>query len=384
MRRLLLLLLLSACAKPAAPKVFVDGDVERDFDSKELATFPHPDVSFGDRVRLLAVDAPKQTTTSAKTPLVFYWLVERDLAGRTPKVFVHVRVDGAEHNQAQADHELPRAKYVVPGDVIVDHVDVVVPASVDGAVNVFAGLYEGKQRWSTKPAAQDDAVAVARVDVTGAQAVEAVVTAAKGAIVVDGVLDEADWGGAAPMPLQDFLGRSEQKLLSTTAKLLWTKEFLYLAFVADDPDVFSPYTKRDDPLYESEAYEIFVDADGDGAAEDGEYVELQSNAFDVHFDSAFAGGRRKNMEVAYDVPFETKTVVAGRVVTQEWKIPVAALRGIPIDEPKVGAEWRLNLFRLERRRRGDKVVGSEASAWSPPLSNDFHNVARFGRVRFVP
>ncbi len=218
--------------------------------------------------------------------------------------------------------------------------------------------------------------------------VEAVATAdvprARGALVVDGRLDEADWQRAPLMTFRPHLGRGAPKQ-ATTARLLWTAEHLWLGIVAADDDVFSPYTARDQPLYESEAYEIFIDADGDGARRDGVYVELQSNAFDVHFDAAFAGGSRKNMQLGYDVPFVTKTVVdaAAGVVTQEWLIPVAALRDVPAGEPRVGADWQVNLFRLERRRRGDEVIGAEASAWSPPLANDFHRLDRFGVVRFV-
>ncbi|MDP2343173.1 MAG: carbohydrate-binding family 9-like protein [Deltaproteobacteria bacterium] len=201
---------------------------------------------------------------------------------------------------------------------------------------------------------------------------------AKGAIVVDGVLDEPDWQRAVPLRLRHYLDKGALSF-NTTAKLLWTADALYLAFDADDDDAFSPYSKRDDPLYESEAYEIFIDADGDADV----YVELQSNAFDVHFDAAFAGGARKHMEVAYDVDFATRSVVAAGRLVQEWRIPVAALRDVPAGEPRVGATWQANLFRLERRRQDGKVTETEASAWSPPLKNDFHNLQRFGTLVFV-
>ncbi len=370
----------AACTKAATPTTRVEGGKETGWDDKEIGTLPREVVVFEDRVRLLAVEKPEHARVGEQIPFTLYWLIERDLAGRAPRVFVHARVAGGEKNVAQADHDFPGVSDVVPGDVVVDRFDVFVPGGVDGSVDLFVGLYEGDHRWGTAPKQAGDGF-VFFGGVEGVARAEAFVDAVTGAIVVDGVLDEADWQTAPPLALKDFLAR-DVPLLSTTAKLLWSKDDLYLAFVADDPDVFSPYTKRDDPLYESEAYEIFVDADGDAADKDGEYVELQSNAYDVHFDSAFAGGRRQHMQVDYDVPFETKTVVTGRTLVQEWRIPVAALRGVPPGEPKAGAVWRVNLFRLERRRRGEKVVGSEASAWSPPLSNDFHNVARFGVLRF--
>jgi hypothetical protein len=170
--------------------------------------------------------------------------------------------------------------------------------------------------------------------------------------------------------------------------MLWSEGALHVAFLAEDPDVFTPYTKHDDPLYESEAVEIFIDADGDRDV----YVELQSAPNDVTFDAAFAGGRRKNMETSWDAGHEVKTVVDGtfgngadedRGFVSEWRVPVEKLRDVPPGEPKAGAQWRINLFRLERIRKGEKITKSEASAWSSPLSGDFHNLDRFGLIRFV-
>ena len=207
---------------------------------------------------------------------------------------------------------------------------------------------------------------------------EVAIHRATGPIVVDGVLDEPDWQRATPLRLRHTLD-NRPLAFNTTAKLVWTPEALYLAFDADDDDAFSAFSKRDDPLYDSEAYEIFIDADGDNDV----YVELQSDAFDLHFDTAFAGGARKNMQVAYDVDYATKTVVTPDRVVQEWRIPIAGLRDVPAGEPRVGARWKANLFRLERRRRDGKVVGAEASAWSPPLRNDFHTLPRFGTFVFV-
>lgn len=62
---------------------------------------------------------------------------------------------------------------------------------------------------------------------------------------------------------------------------------------------------------------------------------------------------------------------------------MAGLRDVPAGEPRVGARWRINLFRLERRRQGDVVTSTEASAWSPVTANDFHALDRFGSLVFV-
>lgn len=389
------------------PRVVVDGSGEVAFSAAAedaavgvaASADDAIDVEFDGRLRLRRMRLPRSARAGESVDVVFAWLVERDLAGRVPRVFVHARVDGAEINAAQADHDLPRAGELRPGDVVIDRFTLTLPAEVAGDVTVRAGVYEriddnkgakkDGPRWRAVAGANvtrdlnDDAVWLAHLSVAGAAPPAVVdVMHTSGPIVVDGVFDEGDWARAAPMPLVHYLGKADARLLPTTAKMLWSDDALYLAFTGTDPDPFSPYTKRDDPLYDSEAYEIFIDADGDGDSSDGEYVELQSNAFDLHFDSAFHGGRRKGMEVAFNHPFETKTVIQHGEVHQEWKIPVAGLRGIPVGEPRAGAVWKANLFRLERRRRGEKIVANEASAWSPPLSNDFHNLARLGTLRF--
>jgi hypothetical protein len=210
-----------------------------------------------------------------------------------------------------------------------------------------------------------------------------------GPIVVDGTADEKDWQGAPVFSFASYDGRSTVTR-ATTARMLWDDEALYVSFDVVDPDPFTLFKKRDDPIYDSEATEIFIDADGDM----DEYVELQSASDDLHFDAAFKGGARRNMNKAWDSPFQTKTKHNDKGYVSEWRIPIASLKDIPAGEPKVGAQWKINLFRLERVRssldplpegadvKDVKIAKHEASAWSPPLSGDFHTLERFGTITF--
>lgn len=353
------------------------------------------------RLRLVGADVPASATRGARLPLTLAFVVEGECAGTRPRVFVHAAAPAAEVNQASADHD-PLGGRVDPtewrrGDLLIDRFELVVPAAiaVDTLV-VRAGLYEvtapvtpqaksrGSERWRVRPASAHDGsdrVEIGRVHVEGAPPLEASVEVKKrrGPITLDGVLDEPDWQGAARLSFRPYDGRSSIER-RTTARLVWDEEHLWVAFEGDDPDVFTPYVKNDDPLYDSEAIEVFIDADGDRDV----YVELQAApANDLHFDAAFAGGRRKNMDRSWDAPYETKTVVTTSGFVSEWKIPVGALEDVPAGEPRAGASWQVNLFRLERVRSGSRVIRTEASAWSPPLSGDFHNLDRFGAVRFV-
>lgn len=381
------LLVVTGCRKPGQIEAVVDSTGRHPASPVDLGQ--KLDALVGGRVRVVGAKGSGDVKPGEKAHLTLFLLVERDCAGSDPSVFVHVAAPGAEVNQAQADHKpavpLDQAK---PGDLVVDTFDVAVPSTiaVDELV-VSAGLYEGKDRWPVSPSSASDGkdrVEIARLHVVGAPPylVAADVHKKSGPIVVDGKLDEPDWARAQVLgPFTAWDGKSpiERK---TTAKMLWDEDNLYLAFVGDDPDVFTPYSKRDDPLYESEAVEIFIDADGDKDV----YVELQAApANDVHFDAAFAGGRRQHMDRGYDVAYETKTVVDERGFTSEWRIPVKEIRDVPAGEPKLGASWKVNLFRLERVRDAGRtrVVKNEASAWSSPLSGDFHNLDRFGTITFV-
>jgi len=327
-----------------------------------------------------------------KIPVALFWRVDEAIDLASLKVFVHLIAPGGESPLAQADHALDTGGAVpAPGDVIEDTFHVVVPRDfpVDRAL-VRAGLYAGKKRFAVDEGAHDgqNRVEIAAISVPGAGPTWPVYVAPKAAaaVVVDGVLDDAVWARApvsAPFLRHDGRGRMRH---TTTMQMAWDDAALYVAFSATDTDVHTPYTKRDDPLYESEAVEVFIDADGDKDV----YVELQSAPNDVHFDAAFAGGRRKNFDTTYDVEFSTKTIVDGtlndpsdtdRGFVSEWRIPLAEIRDV-VEKPAPGVEWKVNLFRLDRARKGEKVVSTEASAWSSPFSGDFHNLDRMGTLRF--
>jgi hypothetical protein len=200
-------------------------------------------------------------------------------------------------------------------------------------------------------------------------------------ITIDGALLEADWQ-TAPMATLVPWKTGAPLSWGTTVKLLWDETFLYVGFDVDDDDPHSPYTRRDDPLYDGEALELFIDADGDRDV----YVELQSSSKDVHFDAAFSGGARQHMDTAWNIDVVTATMARTGGATpgysQEWQIPIAALKDIPAGEPHTGTRWQANIFRLERRRQGEMVTSTEASALSPPERGDFHALDRFGTLRF--
>jgi hypothetical protein len=355
------------------------------------------DATFDSALKLVGVRAPDRLKAGEPAAITLFVEVQKNVFEPDLKVFVHGQVPGAELNQLGADHK-PLGGAVAPaewnvGDVVEDAFTLTIPPNFPGEVlEVFGGFYAGKRRFQVSPKGAHDGkhrVLLARIKVEGSLSKKpsAQIFRRQGKVLIDGKLDEADWGQAQVLgPFISYDGRSRIKN-STVARIFWDVDHLYVGFECKDADIHTPYTKRDDPLYNSEAVEIFIDADGDK----DEYVELQAAPNGIRFDAAFKGGRRKNFETAYNVDYEVKNTLDGtfndpsdrdRGWISEWKIPIAQLRDVP-GPVAAGTQWQINLFRLDRIRRGNKVVGSEASAWSSPLSGDFHNLDRFGTVTFA-
>src|SRR5262249_49633066 len=81
--------------------------------------------------------------------------------------------------------------------------------------------------------------------------------------VIDGLLNDKVWAQAEPVELRgSFDGRPTT--VKTVARLLYDDAYLYVSFDCEDPDVWGTMMKRDDPIYNEEVVEIFIDADGDG------------------------------------------------------------------------------------------------------------------------
>ena len=389
---LLLATALASCTAEVAPTTLLTSSGPRPLSASEAASLSSSSASFDGRLKLVRVEVADRVVAGSTLHAETTWLVTGELAGR-PKPMLSAAVVPSTSAAASITATTVPLKASLTslewrrGDVFVVGVDIAVPAAAAaGPARVVVGVVEAGHAFAVDAAAVVGSFAVVAdvVVAAGAAVVDdglPVLEARKvtGEIVVDGALGEADWQRAAKVMLGPYKVGAPAPQWSTSARLLWAKDAVYLAFDVDDDDPFSPYSRRDDPLYDSEALEIFIDADGDRDV----YVELQTSPTNQHFDAAFAGGARKNMDRSYN--HDVVTAIAARAggYTQEWRIPIAGLRDVPAGEPRVGARWRINLFRLERRRSGDVVTSTEASAWSAVTANDFHALDRFGALRFV-
>lgn len=211
-----------------------------------------------------------------------------------------------------------------------------------------------------------------------------------GEIQINGKLDEEDWRGAEEVRLLNNSGDGEFLSPKTTAKMLWDEKYLYVAFVAEDSDIFATMTKRDDHLWTEEVVEVFV-------GREDIYVEIEVSPLNTLFDATIdLRGQKGRPTFDVDAAAKANFDIRHRVImrgppskrkdkddswTVELAIPHTALKGIQRIPPKSGDAWRINLYRIDKSIVDGRDT-TAAGAWSP-TKGWFHNPPRFGRVVFT-
>jgi hypothetical protein len=299
--------------------------------------------------------------------------------------FTHVLEAAGGRMILNADHEIqdgaaPLASWPV-GKVIEDVHTVPMPPV---PARVVLGFWRGDERLPVDDTRAHDGLNRMLGPQLGGAAPELpeyTVKRASKAPVIDGVLDDAVWKDATAVVLRgSFDGRTVSQ--RTEARLTYDDQALYVAFDAQDPDIWGTFRKRDEPIYEQEVVEVFLDANADGRT----YNELQVSPHNVNFDAYFPA-RRQGMDLAWDSGMKSAVKVRGTLDdasdrdegwTVELRVPYAGLAEVPNVPPRKGERWRFNLYRLEHP--GRKTV--EGQAFSPLFVGDFHALPRFGWLVF--
>ena len=208
-------------------------------------------------------------------------------------------------------------------------------------------------------------------------------------IQVDGRLDEADWQRAAPiafvMPWSDLENEEPQ---STTARLLWDDDNLYIIYECVDPYLHAEVTEHDGAVYQEDAVEIFA---APNAAVPGNYYGYEMNINGTLLDYiAFRGGKERTKAIHPSWQSEgvaIATTYDGTLndhsdIDQSWILEIA----IPLDNfrhldgqipPQDGDQWRVGLNRT-KGYRGQFGLWSDTGT---PQA-DFHRANRFGILTF--
>ena len=223
---------------------------------------------------------------------------------------------------------------------------------------------------------------------------------ADSAITVDGMLDDPAWR-AAPWTA-DFADMADPASAPgprTRVKMLWDDSYLYIGADIAEPHLWAQMTKHDSPLYQENAWEFFIDPDGDNHG----YYEFEINALNTTWDLLLPrpyrdGGRGvSGWEI---LGLKSAVHVDGTLnnpsdVDRGWSIelavPWSALEELAPHRgaPREGEQWRMNFTRVETALQHDatsykkiEAKPSQVSSWAPQYVMDIHRPETWGYVQF--
>ncbi|MEW6749573.1 MAG: carbohydrate-binding family 9-like protein [Candidatus Latescibacterota bacterium] len=197
-------------------------------------------------------------------------------------------------------------------------------------------------------------------------------------IVVDGRLDEFDWQLAEQINgFERILNDYDRIRHPTRARMLWDDQGFYFAFACQDADIWAIYDGEDEALWEEEVVEVFIDPDGDARR----YLELEVNPLNTVVDlliyqveSGFDSSRDWDIAGLQTAVQVVGTVSDSLAADQGWTVEIAIPWSAMADsvggggKPQPGDQWRLNLYRIERRGgRALKAAIDTLNAQARPL-----------------
>ncbi len=230
------------------------------------------------------------------------------------------------------------------------------------------------------------------------------------AIHIDGLLNETDWQAASNTNnFVDIEGaRQAVPPFKSNAKLLWDADNLYIGMTMEEPHLWATLKERDAIIFQDDAFEIFIDPDGDGH----QYCEIQVNVFNAVWDlllqKPFRIDKKSTANTKWDVK-GLKTAVSfngtlnqPKDIDENWTVEVA-IPWSPMKEisaasvpPKSGDQWRMNLARVDwllkiegntyqkqLKPNRKKPKQERYDVWSPHGKIDLHQPEMWGYVQFT-
>ena len=202
------------------------------------------------------------------------------------------------------------------------------------------------------------------------------------AIEIDGKLNERAW--ADTQSINGFVNNRDgsRSELTTEARILYDRRFIYFAFRAVDTNVWATMKRRDEHLWLEEVVEVFLQANPSIP----NYIELEVNPLGTMLDIYLLDKRKplhyeswnsEHLRWAVHVDGTVDGKDNDRGWTCEIALPLEDVATAPHIPPQPGDRWRLNLYRVEQKPKVAEL------AWSPTLQDDFHVLSRLGEIVFT-
>jgi len=202
----------------------------------------------------------------------------------------------------------------------------------------------------------------------------------KAAVVIDGKLDDAAWKTASSLYLTPLGGHDP--LVKTEVRIMWTPETLYIGFDCEEPGIneinVADYKRDDRDLWQNASVEIFLNPSMDREKYFHFTVDARGIISDAKVDVK-GGFSRSKIDLIWNSEVQVKTSLEKDRWIAEIAIPVKELKNGVVGN---GEMWVAN-FNRSRHLRNASESENQYMSWSPFLTGNFHDIQRFGRIRFV-
>jgi len=224
---------------------------------------------------------------------------------------------------------------------------------------------------------------------------------AASAPVIDGDVTDAVWSNVPwTDDFTDIEGdRQPVPYYKTRCKLIWDKDYLYIAAVIKDPDVWAYVKNHDEVVFQDDDFEIFIDP----LNTTHQYFELEVNAINTIWDLYLPKAYRNlgSGLTSWESGVRSAVKVQGTVNNpsdkdQGWTVEMA----IPYSKlnvkkaPEEGEFWRINFSRVQWETtvsKGKYIKNKDAAGknlpehnwvWSPQGLIAMHYPERWGYLTF--
>ncbi|MFC1552374.1 carbohydrate-binding family 9-like protein [Candidatus Latescibacterota bacterium] len=215
-------------------------------------------------------------------------------------------------------------------------------------------------------------------------------------IVIDGVLDDPDWGAAESVgefvfPWYNYEKREvvrKAELEKTEVKVLWDDDFLYVYYKCEDKHIWADHYDSNSQTYKDDCVELFWNPNPDESNAYNMFeINCIGNLLSVYNDPERRGSRGKRQDRIIMVPHIAQSI-KGSVNNDEdiddvWIIEMAIrfddYPDLLKEKPKNGTMWRAGLNRC------GGMTNWQDSMWAPEWGKtvgSFHLYPFFGKLYF--
>ena len=227
-------------------------------------------------------------------------------------------------------------------------------------------------------------------------------------IIIDGIGNENSWGSLVWS--DDFVDiRGSLRPMPThltQMKMLWDEQYLYILAKLEEPHIWASLKMRDTIVYYDDAFEVFIDPDGDGH----NYYEFQVNAFNTLWDLFMLWPYREKQGPNFLSEWDAKGIqhavhIEGSLNdasdldahwTVEIAIPWKAIQEMAPrkSSPKNNDQWRMNFTRVDWSMKiingayekilqdNGQPIPENYATWSPHGTPAMHMPEWWGYVQF--